>query len=172
MLRYVTGSVKNIPTFPILLRKSTKRSAKARRILQLCGPEEYVCVYPLAVEFKWCYIVAHPIGTSLNTEHWLQNAKISLQDFYPCSWKTVCVRISSNPNFFKAQLVNYIDNHLKPEQKVRGHFWVFRLPGENKYDFLQTGLHSHKSWCFLLTNWTMTLEASTLCLEIHRKWSA
>lgn len=72
-------------------------------------------------------MAAHPAGTSLNTERmcWLQNALISLQDFYPCSCKAVSVHISSYPNFFKDQLVNYTDNHLKHKQKVRGHFWLF-----------------------------------------------
>lgn len=61
-------------------KQKTLRSAKARRTFQLHGPVEYACIYPLAVGFKWCYTAARPTGTSLNTEHWLQNVQISLQD--------------------------------------------------------------------------------------------
>lgn len=55
----------------------------------------------------------------------LLDAWILLQDFYPCGWKAVHVHISSNPNFFKHQIVNHTDNHFKPEEKVRVNFFSF-----------------------------------------------
>lgn len=118
------GQYELLPKSKNFMRKNTEKCKRKKDFSASQSRGICLCLSPCC----GIQMVLHCSSSNWHfPEHWALAAECAdfTARFYLCSWKAVCVHISSNPNFFKDQLVNYTDNHLKPEQKVRGHFWLF-----------------------------------------------